>query len=115
MKIHSILQNENIFRMVIITKGTIHSFAKKHPNALIPLNEWYEKTKLAQWKKFTDVRLTFNSVDSIGNDKYVFDIGGNNFRLIAMVHFNIRTVYIRAILTHSEYDFISKANKLTKL
>ena len=68
------LQNENIFRMVIITKGTIYSFAKKHPNALIPLNEWYEKTKLAQWKKFTDVRLTFTSVDSIGNDRYVFDI-----------------------------------------
>ncbi|MBA2563358.1 MAG: type II toxin-antitoxin system HigB family toxin [Chitinophagaceae bacterium] len=101
--------------MVIITKGAIHTFAKKHLNALIPLNDWYDKTKEAQWRKFSEIRLTFNSVDSIGSDRYVFDIGGNNFRIIAMIHFDIRTVYIRAILTHPEYDLLNKANKLTGL
>ncbi|MDX2049121.1 MAG: type II toxin-antitoxin system HigB family toxin [Chitinophagaceae bacterium] len=101
--------------MVIITKGAVHTFARKHPNALIPLNEWYDKSKEAHWRKFSDVKLTFNSADSIGNDRYVFDIGGNNFRIIAMIHFNIRTVYIRAILTHDEYDFLNKTNRLTGL
>jgi len=101
--------------MVVITKGAIHAFAKKHANAVIPLNEWFEKTKKAQWSKFSEVKLTFNSVDSIGNDRFAFDIGGNNFRIIAMIHFDIRTVYIRAILMHSEYDILSKEGKLTSL
>ena len=101
--------------MVIITKGAIYAFTAKHKTASIPLNEWHEKTKKVQWSRFSDVKLTFNSVDAIGNDRYVFDIGGNNFRLIAMIHFDIRTVFIRAILTHKEYDVLRKANRLTSL
>lgn len=101
--------------MVILTKGAIHTFTQKHPNALIPLNAWYYKTKNAQWGKFSEVKSTFNSVDSIGNDRYIFDIGGNNFRIIAMIHFDIRTVYLRAILTHNEYDILNKAGKLNSL
>ena len=101
--------------MVILTKGAIHIFTKKHPNALIPLNDWYYKTKNTQWGKFSEVKSTFNSVDSIGNDRYIFDIGGNNFRIIAMIHFDIRTVYLRAILTHNEYDILNKAGKLNSL
>jgi mRNA interferase HigB len=104
-----------IFAMVIITKGVVHEFAKKHPSAAIPLNDWFEKTSGASWKNFTEIRSTFNTVDAIGEDRYVFDIAGNNFRLIAMIHFNIRTLYIRAILTHKEYDILSKARKLTEL
>jgi mRNA interferase HigB len=46
---------------------------------------------------------------------YVFDIGGNNFRIVAMIHFNIRTLYIRAILTHKEYDFLNKQKILNNL
>ncbi len=101
--------------MVIITKGIIHAFADKHHHASIPLNEWYEKTKQASWKNFAAVKQTFNSVDAIGNDRYVFDIGGNNFRLVAMIHFDIRTLYIRAILTHRKYDHVNKIGKLNKL
>ena len=101
--------------MVIITKGVIHAFAKKHSNAIIPLNEWYEKTKKAQWRKFSEVKLTFNAVDYIGDDRYIFNSGGNNFRIVAMIHFDIRTVYIRAILTHSEYDVLNKAGRVTSL
>ena len=101
--------------MVIITKGTIYAFTAKHKNAKVPLNDWYEKVKAAQWSKFSAVRSTFNSVDSIGNDRYVFNIGGNNFRVVVMIHFNIRTLYIRAILTHPEYNALNKANKLSSL
>lgn len=101
--------------MVVITKGVIDAFAKKHSNAIIPLNEWYEKTKKAQWRKFSEVKLTFNSVDAIGNDRYIFNIGGNNYRIVAMIHFDIRTVYIRAVLTHPEYDILNKAHKLSGL
>lgn len=101
--------------MVTITKGVVHAFAKKHPAAAISINEWYNKTKKAQWGKFSEVKLTFNSVDVIGNDRYVFNIGGNNFRVITIIHFDIRTVYIRAILRHSEYDILNKTNQLINL
>ncbi len=101
--------------MVIITKGIIHAFADKHPNALSPLNDWYEKTKLASWKNLAAVKQTFNAVDAIGNDRYVFDIGGNKFRIIAMIHFGIRTLYIRAIVTHKEYDHLNKNGILNQL
>lgn len=101
--------------MVVITKGAIHDFARKHPKSAGPLNDWFDKAAVASWKSFQEVKRTFNTVDSIGEDRYVFDIGGNNFRLIAMIHFTIRTIYIRAILTHNEYDILSKAKKLTGL
>ena len=101
--------------MVVITKGIIHAFIARYKIATVPLNDWYEKTKTAQWSNFSEVRKTFNSVDSIGNDRYVFNIGGNNFRIVAMIHFSIRTLYIRGILTHKEYDALNKADKLTTL
>ncbi len=101
--------------MVIITKGAIHDFADKNPNALSSLNDWYEKTKLSSWQNLSAVKKTFNSVDAIGNDRYVFNIGGNNFRIIAMIHFSIRTLYIRAIVTHKQYDLLNKKGILIKL
>ncbi len=101
--------------MVIITKGAIHEFSKKQPRSTQPLNDWFDKTKEADWRNSQDVKSTFNSVDSIGNDRFVFNIGGNNYRLIAMIHFTIRTVYIRAILTHREYDGLNAAGSLASL
>ncbi len=101
--------------MIIISKGIIHAFAARHKNATIPLNDWYEKTKAAQWSKFSEVKATFNSADLIGNDRFVFNIGGNNFRIVAMIHFTIRTLYIRGIFTHREYDTLNRANRLINL
>jgi len=101
--------------MVIITKGAIHAFVAEHPGAAAPLNDWYHKTGIASWKNFQQVKATFNAVDYIGHDRYVFDVGGNNYRLIAMIHFSIRTVYMRAVLTHKAYDILSKAGRLQTL
>jgi mRNA interferase HigB len=55
------------------------------------------------------MKKTFNSVDVVGNDRYVFNIKGNSYRLVAMIFFDIRTIYIRFIGTHSEYDKIDCA------
>ncbi len=101
--------------MVIITKGAIHAFSKRHSQSTRPLNDWFDKTFGADWGNFRDVKSTFNSVDFIGNDRYVFNIGGNNYRLVAMIHFTIRTVYIRAILTHREYDGLNASGSLNSL
>ncbi|MCZ4223950.1 type II toxin-antitoxin system HigB family toxin [Pedobacter rhodius] len=90
--------------MVILIKKTLSLFAEKYPSSAIPLNNWYEITKKADWNKFADIKKSFNSVDYIGNDRYVFNIKGNDFRIIAMIFFDKRTIYIRFVGTHSEYD-----------
>ncbi len=92
--------------MVVISKTILLEFSRRHPSAAEPLNVWYEISKQAQWKNFNEVRQTFNSVDAVGNDRYIFNIKGNRFRLVAMIHFDIRTLYIRFIGTHADYDQI---------
>lgn len=101
--------------MVIIARPIIRDFITRYPLSANALNEWYDKTKKSNWSKFPDVKQTWNSCDAIGNDRYVFDIDGNKFRLIAMIHFDNRTLYIRRILTHEEYTILSKAKKLDSL
>jgi mRNA interferase HigB len=90
--------------MVIIAKTFINNFAQKHPLSKAALNNWYQIVKEVEWENFNEVRNTFGSVDAVGNDRYVFNIKGNEFRLIAMIFFDKRTVFIRFIGTHAEYD-----------
>lgn len=92
--------------MVIISKAILVEFGIKHSDAIEPLNRWYEESKKANWKSFSEVKKSFNSVDAIGNDRYVFNIKGNDYRLVTMMFFDIRTIFIRFIGTHSEYDKI---------
>lgn len=90
--------------MVIIAKRTLVRFAREHPAALVAMMEWYDEVSQAKWANPTDVRNTFNSVDYVGNDRFVFNIRGNHYRLIAAVLFGIRTVYIKFVGTHAQYD-----------
>lgn len=66
--------------------------------------------KKAEWTSFSDIKKMFNSVDSVGNQHYAFNIKGNNHRLIVIVKFTIKTVLIRFIDTHAEYDFVDINN-----
>lgn len=92
--------------MVIITRSTVTLFIKDYPAAAEALNRWYDIVSNADWSDFADIKNTFNSVDAVGNDRYVFNIKGNDFRLVVMIFFNKRTLYIRFIGPHSEYDKI---------
>lgn len=90
--------------MVIISKATLKAYFNKHNDAREALERWYEKTKLADWKNFAAMKETFNSVDAVGNDRYVFNIKGNQHRLIALIIFKVRTVFVLFVGTHIEYD-----------
>lgn len=92
--------------MVIISKTILKQFGQHHPDAIIALNNWYEVTKIADWNHVSDIRETFNSVDYVNNDRFVFNIKGNKYRIVAMIFFDIRTVFIRFVGTHQEYDEI---------
>ncbi|MDX2128521.1 MAG: type II toxin-antitoxin system HigB family toxin [Chloroherpetonaceae bacterium] len=92
--------------MVIIKKYPFIAFIKAHADSSIPLQEWYHSVKSASWKNHADLKAHYPSADFIGNGRYVFNIKGNKYRLIAFVHFKIRTVFIKFIGTHAEYDKI---------
>ena len=96
--------------MVIISKTTLKNAIKSYPGAEDALNNWYDLTKQADWKNFSGMKEVFNSVDAVGKDRYVFNIKGNHFRLIALIIFKIRTVYILFIGTHKEYDKVDAAS-----
>lgn len=93
--------------MVVIAYKTIREFSVKYPGSKTALEKWLEETEMADWNSFSDLKATFSTTDYVGNDQYVFNIGGNNYRLIAAIHFNIRTVYIKFIGTHKEYDKVN--------
>lgn len=86
-------------------------FVIKHADAKESLNEWYLKTKNRLWTNFQDIKQTFNSVDYIKNDLYVFNINGNKYRIVARIFFQNHNVYIRFIGTHTAYDKLD-LNKL---
>ncbi|MDR6966930.1 mRNA interferase HigB [Flavobacterium arsenatis] len=92
--------------MRIVTFKRIQEFSENHSDAQTALTIWYHTTISKNWSNLADIKLTFNSVDYVGNNRYVFNIKGNKYRLIAIISFNAQKVYIRFIGTHSEYDKI---------
>ena len=95
--------------MVIISHKVIREFAEKHPELSTALERWYDITTKSDWKGFNDIKEQFNSVDAVGDGLFVFNIKGNDCRLIARIIFRTRTVFIRFVGTHKEYDLINIA------
>lgn len=89
--------------MHVIAKPTLIEFWSKYPAAEKPLQAWYRIMESEVFTDFNHLKRTFASADYV-EGLTVFDIGGNKFRLIAAIHYNRRKVYIRDVLTHTEYD-----------
>ena len=92
--------------MRIFTEKTLKKFTDKHPDSKTALQEWVAAVRKSEWSSFADIKKSFNSVDAVGNQRYVFNIRGNNYRLVVAVKFAIGFVYVRFIGTHTEYDKI---------
>jgi mRNA interferase HigB len=89
--------------MHIITRKRLNEFAAKHPAAASGLTHWYRTLKKNNFASFVELRRALPHADQV-DGLTVFNIGGNKARLIAAVHYNRGKVYIRAVLTHAEYD-----------
>ena len=89
--------------MHIITRKRLNEFAAKHATATSGLGHWYRTLKKNDYASFVELRRAFPHADQVGG-LTVFNISGNKARLIAAMHYNRRKVYIRAVLTHAEYD-----------
>ena len=93
--------------MHIISRKKLLEAAKRFPDADGPLDSWYRTAKSTQWKSLADVRRTYSHADpvKVGDVVYtVFNIGGNNYRLITEIFYKDRTILVRHVLTHQEYD-----------
>ena len=89
--------------MHIITYKRLKEFWQKHPNSQTNLQVWYNRTQEAQWNNFVELREVFPSADQVGG-LTVFNISGNNYRLVVLVDYKYKKVFIRHVLTHAEYD-----------
>jgi mRNA interferase HigB len=89
--------------MHIITRKRLNEFADKYPETANAIANWYSQMKQNNFASFAELRAMFPSADQVGK-LTVFNIGGNKVRLIAAIHYNRKKVYIRAVLTHPEYD-----------
>lgn len=92
----------------VISRKKIREFLEAHPEhakSQVALMGWYKTALKAPWSNFADVRLTFGGADVVG-DYVVFNIAGNKVRLVAEIRYRLkpRKIYIRQILTHTEYD-----------
>ena len=92
--------------MRVIARSTLVTYYTKNPQSKVALEDWYNNTKEAKWECFADIKKTFNSVDSVGNKRFVFNIKGNDYRLIVLIKFTVSHVLIRFVGTHEEYDKI---------
>ena len=92
--------------MRIFTEQALKEYAEKNASSRVAIQAWVAKVKRSEWKCFADVKSTFNSVDNVGNQHYVFNLKGNDYRLIVVIKFTIKFVYVRFIGTHAEYDKI---------
>ena len=89
--------------MRIISKLAITEFSRTHSGALEPLLHWHSITKRAAWRHLADARADFPHADAVGTFT-VFNISGNQYRLVWVIKYRWQIIYIRHILTHPEYD-----------
>src|SRR5688572_20380887 len=94
--------------MRIISRSRLREFWKVHTDARDPLMRWYGLTEEADWKNPLAVKRTFGSVDLVqvgsGNTVWIFNVGGNKYRIIAAIHFDCGRIFILRVLTLAEYD-----------
>lgn len=92
--------------MRIIAKKVLREFWERHADAEQALKAWYYDVKCADWKSPSDIRKTYATASILANNRVVFNIRGNAYRLVAAINYDFGIVYIRFIGTHQEYDQI---------
>ena len=92
--------------MRIISRRVLREFWEKHPDASIPLQTWFHDVQRTNWASPADIRVTYQNASFLANNRVVFNIIGNRYRLVVVVIYQHSVVYIRFVGTHEEYDRI---------
>jgi mRNA interferase HigB len=89
--------------MHLISIRNLRAIVAQYPNAIKQIEDWYTTVKQSDWQSLTDIRRIYRDTDIVGNFT-VFNIKGNDYRLIVGIDYEDRTIYFKYFLTHSEYD-----------
>jgi mRNA interferase HigB len=96
--------------MRIVKRKVLVDFGQKHPQARGAVEHWRQLIKAGQWRSPADAKTVFGGgVDFVGSNRAVFDIKGNDYRLIAEINYHTQIVFIRFLGTHTEYDRVDAA------
>lgn len=96
--------------MRIISRRLLREFWEKHPDACIPLQTWYHDVKRADWKSPADIKEVYRTTSFLPNNRVVFNIKGNRYRIVVVVVYAHSVVFIRFVGTHAEYERIDAAS-----
>lgn len=89
--------------MRVISNKALTAFSAKHADADAPLQAWRKIVETGAFSNYAELKQSFNATDKVGQ-YFVFDIGGNKYRLVSAIHFDHQKLYIRHVFTHKEYD-----------
>lgn len=89
--------------MRVISNKALKSFAAIHFDANAPMQSWRRVIESRTFANFADLKTAFHTADRVGSF-YVFDVGGNKYRIVASIHFNRQQLFVRHVFTHKEYD-----------
>jgi mRNA interferase HigB len=92
--------------MRVITRRRLAQFWAEHPDAERPLTTWFQMARSSTWRHAADVQAALPNVSVLENNRFVFRIRGNNYRLVAKLNFKRSIVYVRFVGTHAAYDEI---------
>ena len=95
--------------MRVIAKKTLREFWEKHADCEQQLTAWFRETSVAQWASPNEIKAAHPSASFLQDNRVVFNIKGNNYRLIVRISYEYQMVWVRFIGTHAEYDKIDAA------
>ena len=95
--------------MNVVALGTLRRFWESHPDAEQSLKAWYDEAKAARWSTPASIKAHYGNASFVANNRVVFNIKGNTYRLIVSVAYHYQAVYVKFIGTHAEYDAIDAA------
>lgn len=90
--------------MQLLNVVALDRFKRNHANARTALDAWRSEVEVAQWKTPQDIKNRYRSADLLANDKVIFNINGNNYRLVVVVKYSMGMVVVEWVGTHAEYD-----------
>jgi mRNA interferase HigB len=97
--------------MRIYSKSALVAFHQTHPEAKERLDAWFRACETCDAANYNELKQTFQTADYVPKKFTIFDVGGNKFRIVTVIHYNTKSVYIRAVFTHAEYDKWTKQNR----
>lgn len=92
--------------MRVVSRLKLIQFWQLHPDAKPALDAWFKEAEHTSWQSPNDIKERYRSADFLADNRVIFNIKGNSYRLVAKIHYNTGVVYIRFVGTHAEYDKI---------